>query len=393
MTPSAVALGAATGRAADRAGALVLNVGPGGTELTAQAGTVPSAIRHLRGPSAPAADGPDDAGTPFVDKPFIGELRRTVSALPAVGNGTAGTGTGTGTGTGRELVLWGSAASAALDPTTLGQGLGLTVRAGELSALGVTSNGGAANGDGRTYAVAVALALSALGTNRRAVDFLHPRLAPPKPRLVPRWAILATLGTVAVVGGVVYAWQYLGDREATLALLKSGNDNRKPAKTEALAFVNKVTFAQAWQGGNPRYLDCYRDVTRAMAPLDDFGSMNATSLTIGETPRPQVGNDPTKVPEGPQTLTGSLDGHAPDQRRVTEAVRRLKELPAFSDVQLKNSAQGTSGGAAREVQFSYKISFIYTPRPGAGPLPPAATTPQPPAARQIATQPTTVPLR
>ena len=76
VTPSAVALGAATVRGLG-ANAMVLATGQAGGELTSQNGAFPSAIRHLR----------------LGDRTFAGELRRAMSAMPS--NGVR-----------RQLVVW-----------------------------------------------------------------------------------------------------------------------------------------------------------------------------------------------------------------------------------------------------------------------------------------------
>ncbi len=113
VTPSAVALGAATagrtgGGDADRHGRR-----PRRGRADQPGGAAPSAIRYLRGPAA---------GGDY--KPFLGELRRTVSTLPTVG--LPGD---------RQIVLWGTPADAA----AVGDGLGIRVSAGDLPTLGVSA--------------------------------------------------------------------------------------------------------------------------------------------------------------------------------------------------------------------------------------------------------------
>ena len=333
VTPSAVALGAAT--AADHGqGAtspLVLAVGSGGAELTAQAGPAPSAVRHLRGPGAD--------GDP---KPFLGELRRAVSTLPASSSSSASSAD-------RRMVLWGTDADAA----ALNGNLGFPVTAGELAALGVTT--GDVNGDGRRFAAAVALAASAVGENVRAVDFLHPRLAAPKARRVPRWAVSAALAAVVLVLVGVLAYNDLQRRQATLRKLQADVDTFRQPAVDATAFVRQVSFAQGWHGGNPRYLGCLRDLTTALPP---DGQTFVTSLSVREPPRPTGTAGAAAVKVGGVTpLVGHLDGKTSDVSRAQQAVDRIQAVPAFTNVKLGGAAIGT--GRDKEVSFS--VTFNYVP--------------------------------
>ena len=175
------------------------------------------------------------------------------------------------------MVLWGTDADAA----ALGESLGIAVRAGDLPSLGVNPNGTAASGDGRHYATAVALALSAMGEHRQAVDFLHSRLAPLPVRRIPQWAVTATLALIALVGGAYLANDYQQRQQATLDDLTRKVEERKPTEAEARVFVDKVSFAQRWHGGNPRYLACLRDLT---ATLPDDHETYATNLTCTSRP-------------------------------------------------------------------------------------------------------------
>ena len=326
VTPSAVALGAATSTGAGGTSPIVMAVGPGGAELTAQTGAAPSALRHLRG-----------TGFGGDNKPFLGELRRTVMTLPV------------GVGTTRQMVLWGSDE----EVSAVNGSLGFPVTAGDLPALGVSANGSAANGDGRRYAAAVALALSAVGANRRAVDFLHPRLAPPAARRVPRWVVPAVLAAIVLAAVSVLAFNDLQHRRAKLDQLTANLARNQDAVVAATAFVAKVSSAQAWHGGTPRYLACLRDLTNAI-PND--GVTYATDLQLREPPQPTGPSAPTPKPGEVVPLAGRLEGKTSDVTRAQQAVDKIKAVPGFTDVQL---ASLTTNGRDREVSFS--VSFTYNP--------------------------------
>ena len=343
VTPSAVALGAATAAGADLGSSIVMAVGPGGAELTAQAGSAPAAIRHLRGPATgDAAD----------NKPFLGELRRAVSTLPAAADGSA-----------RKMILWGTGADAA----AVGDSLGIPVRSGDLPGLGVNVNGADTQGDGRRFAAAVALALSAMGAGSRSVDFLHTRLAPPKVARIPRWAVWAVLVGVAVIAGAVEGNSYLQDRQATLDKLTKQVDGQKDAEAHADAFVKMVSFAKRWHGGDPRYLACLRDLAVAL-PQD--GQMYATNLTLHEPTRPTGAAAAAQAkPDDDVLLVGRLEGVTSDQVRAQQVVDRLKALPAFQNVR---PGGFTNKVTNRVTEVAFSVTFDYLP-PKPTAAPPAAS--------------------
>ena len=339
VTSSAVALGVVTGRSLQSKNPLILQVSPAGAELTAQSGSAPSAIRHLRGP------GPD--------RPFVGELRRAISGMPT-GN-IAGA-----NGSPRELVLWDAAGNAAFDAGTLGESLGLSVRSGDLPILGVDASGAASNGEGRKFAAAVALAMLAAGDVTDPVDFLHSRLAPLKPPLIPRWAMMASLAAVAVLALVFFAYSDMQSKQARLDKINHELDVVDPQVKSANEFVTKVSFAQAWHMGNPRYLSCLRDLSLVI-PQDN--QTYAMSLTLRENmPTPANGSSSSGSNSAAakfltaRTLSGRLDGKTGEQRSAQKVIDLIKaKVPSFTDVK----SAGTLNAKKGEVSFS--ITFTYLP--------------------------------
>ena len=339
VTSSAVALGAMTGKSADAKNPLVLLVTSAGAELTAQSGGVSNAIRYLRGP-----------GT---DRPFVGELRRAISGMPASSNGV--------NGTPRELILW-DAAEGWSDSTTLGTTLGMPIRSGDLDILGVTTAEAGLNGESRKFAAAVALGLLGLADGKGQVDFLHSRLAPlPKP-LVPRWVYSAVLAAIVLIALGFWAISDMHTKQAALDKLSAENDGIKSQVKEADTFLTKVSFAQAWHLGNPRYLYCMRDVANTI-PQD--GQTYALSLTPS-TKRTAVGNTAAAQAaaikaSANRTLSGRLDGKTTDQLRVQQVIDHLKAMPkSFADVKLGGTEDR---GTQREVSFT--ITF-YLPASRSG---------------------------
>jgi Tfp pilus assembly protein PilN len=324
ITSSAVALGEATGRTMAK-DPLVLAVSPSGSEMTAQTGSASSAIRHLRGPEP--------------QPPFVSELRR---AMLTLANGDAK----------REIILWDGAG---IDTASLNNSLGVTVRSGDLPALGVQTPATSANGEGRRFAAAVALGLSGLGSTAESVDFLHPRLAPPKEQRIPRWAMIAGIVVVFLLAVGFYAYSNLQAQRAKLASEQARYDEQKGRLAVAEAFVAKVSFAQAWHGGNPRYLACLQELTVAVP--EDMQTY-LTSVVLHEVPKPPPTGGNTKAKTAPQSdvqpLTVQIYGKTSDQGRVTTLLEHLQHVPNFKEPTVTNSNVNP-----RERTWSFTITMTY----------------------------------
>jgi Tfp pilus assembly protein PilN len=327
VTSSAVALGEATARTMAK-DPLVLAVSPAGAEMTVQTGSAASAIRHLRAPDP--------------QPPFVSELRRAM--LTAVSNGRAS----------RELILWDGAG---IDASGLGEDLGMPVRSGDLPALGVQAPATSSNGSGRKYAAAVALGLTGVGLGDESVDFLHPRLAPPKEQRVPRWAVTGGLAVLVLVALGIFMYVDLQTKRADLSKLQSQYQAQEPQLKTAEAFVSKVSFAQAWHGGNPRYLACLQDLTNAV-PEDLQTYM--TSVVIHEAPKPQQTSGTAKPKVAPagevRPLQVQIFGKTENQERINLLLGRLQHTPTFTDVRLGNSSAN-----ARERNWTFTITMNYVP--------------------------------
>lgn len=326
VTSSGVALGEATGRLMAR-DPLVLTVGPSGAEMTSQTGSASSAIRHLRAPDPQPA--------------FASELRRAMLTLGSGKNGG-------------ELILWDGAG---LDAGQLRDDLGVSVRSGDLPDLGVSTPATSANGEGRKYAAAVALGLAGIQGAPDSVDFLHPRLAPPKQRRIPPWALTAALSVIVVIALATWAYTNLQDMRTKLSADQSKFKTEEARLKVAEDFVNKVSFAQAWHGGNPRYLACLQDLTVSIP--EDYQTY-VTNIVIQEVPKPQVTTLNPKAPKAPANETRPLSVHlfgkTADHDKVSTLLTQLQRVPTFSDVTLTNSNSNP-----RERDWSFAVTFTYTP--------------------------------
>ncbi len=206
-----------------------------------------------------------------------------------------------------------------------------------------------ANGDASKYAGAVALARSGL-SGKQTVDFLHSRLSPPKQPLVPRWAVIAGAAVLLVLIYAFWCYVDMAHQETDLASLNATLKSTKDQVATAQAFVSKVSFAQNWHGGEPRYLVCLRDLTSAVS---DDGQTYATTLSLreashsGAAPAGKTGSDW-------RALSGQLAGRSSDQQRIQRLVERIKHTPGFSDVTLV----GTQN-VVRERSVTFSMSFTY----------------------------------
>jgi hypothetical protein len=345
VMPSAVALGEATSQqAADNT--LVLAVSAGGAELTQQKGTLPSAIRHLRGPNP--------------QPPFVSELRRLVSTL-------------SGSGPDRELVLWDGSG---IDAGSLGQQLGFRVRNGDLPVLGVRTTSTTTNGSGRKYASAVSLALTGVGAVSPTIDFLHSRLAVKKEHLIPPWLYPVALVVLAGIALSVWGYQDLQKKQTQLDNYNQWLGDHKLQAANAEDFVNMVGYAKAWFPDSPRYDACLRDLTTIM-PAD--GETYVIEVQLSELPaRPLAASAKDKSPKiDPKTLArtlvGTLKGKSSDLGKINGVYQAIAKAKGFTNVSLPVSQSTQAGGrGAREVAFTISFNYLAALPPAAGTAKPAA---------------------
>jgi hypothetical protein len=329
ITPSAMVLGSLTGSSLKR-DVLVLSLAAGGGELSSQRQATSTALRALR-PTTP-------------EPPFISELRRAVSTLVIPGED-------------RELILWDGAG---IDAPSLGTQLGVTINAGELSSFGVDTTQAGANGQGAKYAAPVALALCAMDDAGPSIDFLHSRLAPPRQHKIPRWAYIATAGVLLLIAICIYAYSDLNQRQKRVDDLQFQINQQQQKVDAATDFVSKVTLAQYWHGGDPRYLACLRDLDHV---IPDDGQTYATSLDIKAQAPPLAQAGATPAPGSPvnaeqaRMLAVTLQGHTANLESVTALVDQMRRnTTAFTDIKI-----GPGTKVPRTQEWLFSITFNYVP--------------------------------
>jgi hypothetical protein len=256
-------------------------------------------------------------------------------------------------GASRELVLWDAAGDASFDSGTLGESLGMTVRSGDLPIFGVNTTAAASNGEGRKFAAAVALALLGVVEGTRSVDFLHSRLAPIKEPRIPQWVMVSSLAGAVLLGLVLLSYSVMQSKHSRLDQLNNSLNADSAKVKQATEFVSKVSFAQSWHMGNPRYLACLRDLTTAL-PQD--GQTYAMALTLREEAPPQGSIASAQKTAPSRNLTCRLEGKTSDQQKPIQVVQALKKFPkVFKDAK----SLGTTVGARGEVSFT--VTFTYMP--------------------------------
>lgn len=315
VTPCTAALATAT--AASCHHPLVLSLRSEGGELAAADGSQTLFLRHLGSAVSTAS-----LGT---------ELRRAAALLPAGFGGGNGHVPAEGNGQTR-MVLWDDVGLDAPAIQCLQDAMGIPVIRGELSALGGT---GCALADGRVGGRAVALALPLLERRRPAIDFLHPRLVPPKPSRIPRralWFSVSALVALIVLGAGYADLSRLGRQVANLdgQLQQLG-----PALGPARPFVTRMKFAESFRGGDPRVLACLRDITTALPPGDQT---YLTGFRLQDN------------------MQGEVSGRSGSAQDLIKMVDSLIGASRFSDIKRSLDGRGAAAGV------SFKVTFTYAPR-------------------------------
>ena len=130
-------------------------------------------------------------------------------------------------------------------------------------------------------------------------------------------------------------WLILYDaflKQAQLDRLNNGLNADTDKIKAATEFVNKVSFAQSWHMGNPRYLACLRDLTDAMP--QDFQTY-AMALTLRDEAPPQNSSSTAKPVAATQRTCSAgwkWKNHS-DQQKGIQVVTLLKKNPKlFKDV-------------------------------------------------------------
>ena len=301
---TALSLGAFTRSIGNTAG-LVVSLTDDGAEMLLEQDGRPAQIRHYSLGSA--ADDPGE---------FAGEVRRTSASMGRKG-------------TPLQLALWRDAVTGRL-PAAFSERLGIPM------SLPVINGAlpGAAPGAQRCVD-AVALAMAHLTEAAPAVDFLHSRLAPPKPPSRRRRIAWASAIAAIIVVALALLWTDSLQKQRELKVLQTRYAGYKDNLAKADKSLKRLATASAWTASTPRTLACLRDLT-ALFP-DEGNSIWVTTFTLTSDGK------------------GQLTGKAVSTQQVLAFLDRMKDAKRFSDPKLMDRRDVSRSGP--EIAFS--ISFVY----------------------------------
>jgi hypothetical protein len=252
------------------------------------------------------------------------ELRRAASLLGLAGVSGAG-----------QVFLW-NASSMPMDAGVAAEAgsLGRNVVACGLSNLGLASALRVEHGAASRFGAAAALALTASRGRLLPVDFLHSRLSVrTKRRFARRILLPVTLCLVALAAFIVLFLDWRR-AERDLADMNARLTAMEPEIKEADNFIKTVSYARAWYGTTPRFLDCLRKLAQV---FPEEGTIWASSIALRA--------------EG----QGVLSGKAMDQKVVLDVVDRMSAGGGFSDVKLLFIRE--AGTSSRELSFAVSFAF------------------------------------
>jgi hypothetical protein len=312
MTPTSIALAQRLEAGPSRPAVLV---GRQGAELVWQALGSPRLLRHL----TLGEDGSVATLAP--------ELRRVVTL-------------GTFNGASRGLVLWNDRNLSAEDIGKLSERLGVPISTGHsLSTMGIqvaprALNGASETASSEAFLPAVAVALTAGAREPALIDFLHPRLAIPKPARFStrvRLLTLASILLVLLVGGLYWKTR---DAEATALALEAKLLEQQPQLKAARAGLERFSYGRGFFQTRPPALDCLRELTLALRPDEPIW---VTNFTFREDGR------------------GQLQGRAESLSLIETLRTRLMANARFDQVQSADIRQGTGSQGG----YSFTILFVF----------------------------------
>jgi len=181
---------------------------------------------------------------------------------------------------------------------------------------------------------AAAVALTAVGPERLAVDFLNPRIGEKKKVDHKKFVVWAAgIAAVCLIGLGLWLWDWQGDR-SDIAVYKQQLTDMDKDLTAAKDVVARLTYAGSWGATEPRFLNCLREVTQA---FPDEGSVWATSLALNESG------------------VGSVLGKLTNESSFYEVFDKIDQNKAFANTKLIHIRD--VGQNSREKEFAISFTF------------------------------------
>jgi hypothetical protein len=181
---------------------------------------------------------------------------------------------------------------------------------------------------------AVAVATTAMGTNRPPVDFLNPRIGVKKTshrKKVTVWA--GIIGVVCLLALVAVFVDWQADRK-DIATYTQQLELMSEDITAAQEVVDRISYASSWTSQEPVFLNCLRELTLTF-PEEPL--VWATNLRLSEN------------------AGAALVGKAVDEKSFYEVLDKIKEQKAFSNVQMIHIRD--AGRDSREKEFAVHFEF------------------------------------
>ncbi|MEN6426782.1 MAG: pilus assembly protein PilM [Phycisphaerales bacterium] len=203
-------------------------------------------------------------------------------------------------------------------------------RAGVLSEAVATSGGPQ---EARAVAAA-AVALTAVGPQGPAVDFLNPRIGEKHKTSDTRilvWA--AAVAGISLLVILLWAVGWHADKRDVAEYsrqLKAMGEDLAVAKE----VVERLSYARNWGDTDPRFLRCLRELTQA---FPEEGSVWVSSLALNENGE------------------GSVIGKTSSENSFLEVMDKINQNKVFSDVKIHHLQDG--GRNSREKDFAINFTF------------------------------------
>jgi hypothetical protein len=193
-----------------------------------------------------------------------------------------------------------------------------------------------------------ALALAgavARGVDQLPVNFLRPKLAPPKPARVNRKWAAGAAAILLVALGVAGLWWWTAAAETKMTRLESELQSKQHDIQQAQEYVASVSYVRGFFETRPPVLECLRDLAQTFGREERIWT---TTYSMRENGR------------------GQLQGRAADQQTVMALADRLKEHPNFAEVRLTDMREAAAGGRSRgSDEIGFTMTFVYVPRDNA----------------------------
>ena len=140
---------------------------------------------------------------------------------------------------------------------------------------------------------------------------------------------------VVIIGFFLFLLLSWKQTQNDIRLLKNQRTEMASSISDARSIIDKAKFARPWCDGEPKYLNCLRELTLTF-PLE--GRIWNTNLSIQDA------------------MQVKFSGKAIDKPAVLEVLDRLEESSKFT--QVKSLYLHESGDKAKR-EITFAISFIY----------------------------------